>query len=196
MGNSALAETPWREKADVEIFWAIRHRTDLDRQQGLMALNHNRKTRFTLETLPERPADPGQHMLQTFTPNGGSSALPGKRKSTPRSRPRPIPNTFTTSPMKTRAGAGGRALYRGKPSPHRVPAVDVDDSLFDELEAAEGRRQKDAVGGGEAADFVAMVLDNLRRSGVQQAHKADRLVFSSIAVWPGRFLVRRRAAIV
>jgi adenine-specific DNA-methyltransferase len=42
------------------------------------------------------------------------------------------------------------------------------------------------VGGGEAADFVAMVLDNLRRSGVQQAHKADRLVFSSIAVWPGR----------
>jgi adenine-specific DNA-methyltransferase len=70
-------------------------------------------------------------------------------------------------------------------------AVDVDDSLFDELEAAEGRRQKDAVGGGEAADFVAMVLDNLRRSGVQQAHKADRLVFSSIAVWPGRFLVRK-----
>jgi adenine-specific DNA-methyltransferase len=53
-----FAETPWREKADVEIFWAIRHRTDLDRQQGLMALNHNRKTRFTLETLPERPADP------------------------------------------------------------------------------------------------------------------------------------------
>jgi hypothetical protein len=54
-------------------------------------------------------------------------------------------------------------------SPHRVPAVDVDDSLFDELEAAEGRRQKDAVGGGEAADFVAMVLDNLRRSGAAGA---------------------------
>ncbi|PEQ10297.1 site-specific DNA-methyltransferase [Novosphingobium sp. PC22D] len=73
-------------------------------------------------------------------------------------------------------------------SPHRVPAVDVDDSLFDELEAAEGRRQPDAVGGGEAADFVQMVLDNLKKSGVQQAHKADRVTFASLTPWPGRFV--------
>lgn len=73
-------------------------------------------------------------------------------------------------------------------SPHRVPAVDVDDSLFDELEAAEGRRQKDELAGGEAADFVAMVLENLKKSGVQQAHKADRLVFSATKGWPGKFI--------
>ncbi|MEH6718867.1 MAG: site-specific DNA-methyltransferase [Aurantimonas endophytica] len=71
-------------------------------------------------------------------------------------------------------------------SPHRVPAIDVDDSLFDELEAAEGRRQKGAAA--ESADFAAMVLDNLRRSGVQQAHRADRLVFSAIKPWPGKFI--------
>ncbi|MBN9433605.1 MAG: site-specific DNA-methyltransferase [Bosea sp.] len=71
-------------------------------------------------------------------------------------------------------------------SPHRVPAVDYDDSLFDELEAAEGRRQKgEAV---ESADFVEMILENLKKSGVQQAHKADRLVFSAIKPWPGRFV--------
>ncbi|QVM85256.1 site-specific DNA-methyltransferase [Novosphingobium decolorationis] len=73
-------------------------------------------------------------------------------------------------------------------SPHRVPAVDVDDSLFDELEAAEGRRQAGEVGGGEAADFVSMVLDNLKKSGVQQAHKADRLVFTATKGWPGRYI--------
>lgn len=73
-------------------------------------------------------------------------------------------------------------------SPHRVPAVDVDDSLFDELEAAEGRRRAGEICGGEAADFAAMVLENLKKSGVQQAHKADRLVFSTIKGWPGRFL--------
>lgn len=71
-------------------------------------------------------------------------------------------------------------------SPHRVPAVDVDDSLFDELEAAEGRRQKD--GSGETADFVQMILENLKKAGVQQAHKADRLVFESLELWPGRFI--------
>ncbi|KER35448.1 site-specific DNA-methyltransferase [Sphingobium indicum] len=71
-------------------------------------------------------------------------------------------------------------------SPHRVPAMDVDDSLFDELEAAEGRRQAGAAT--ESADFAAMVLENLKRSGVQQPHKADRLVFSSLKPWPGRFI--------
>ncbi|MBH0114367.1 hypothetical protein I5E68_15585 [Novosphingobium sp. YJ-S2-02] len=64
----------------------------------------------------------------------------------------------------------------------------MDDSLFDELEAAEGRRQTGEVGGGEAADFVAMVLDNLKKSGVQQAHKADRLVFTATKGWPGRYI--------
>src|SRR5690606_6929701 len=78
-------------------------------------------------------------------------------------------------------------------SPHRVPAVDADDSLFDELEAAEGRRQSGAVS--ETADFAEMVLDNLRRSGVQQAHKADRLTFSSIHPWPGRFLCAEGKAV-
>jgi len=71
-------------------------------------------------------------------------------------------------------------------SPHRVPAVDVDDSLFDELEAAEGRRQAGAAA--ESADFAEMVLENLKRSGVQQRDKADRLVFSSLKPWPGRFI--------
>jgi len=85
-------------------------------------------------------------------------------------------------------------------SPHRVPAVDVDDSLFDELEAAEGKREKLGEGaGGETADFVSMVLDNLKKSGVQQSQKADRLVFTSLKGWPGRFLcaegrVRQKSA--
>jgi adenine-specific DNA-methyltransferase len=85
-------------------------------------------------------------------------------------------------------------------SPHRVPAVDVDDSLFDELEAAEGKREKLGEGaGGETADFVAMVLDNLNKSGVQQSQKADRLVFTSLKGWPGRFIcaegrVRQKSA--
>jgi len=81
-------------------------------------------------------------------------------------------------------------------SPHRVPAVDTDDSLFDELEAAEGRYNplRDGQGGqpgtsGESADFAQMVLANLEKSGVQQAHKADRLAFESLKLWPGKWVV-------
>jgi len=68
-----------------------------------------------------------------------------------------------------------------------VPAVDVDDSLFDEMEAANGRR--DRLGdGGERPDFTTMVLDTLRKAGVQQADRADRLVFTSLKGWPGHFI--------
>jgi adenine-specific DNA-methyltransferase len=72
-------------------------------------------------------------------------------------------------------------------SPHRVPAVDVDDSLFDEIEAAEGRAQKG--GSGERVDFAEMVLDNLRRSGVQQRARDDKLVFETMKLWPGEFIL-------
>lgn len=71
-------------------------------------------------------------------------------------------------------------------SPHRVAAVDINDSLFDELEASEGRRRPGETT--ESADFAEMVLENLRKSGVQQAHKADRLVFAMLKPWPGKFL--------
>ena len=37
----------------------------------------------------------------------------------------------------------------------------------------------------DSQDFVQMILDNLRTSGVQQAHKDDKIVFTSLSPWPG-----------
>jgi adenine-specific DNA-methyltransferase len=36
--------------------------------------------------------------------------------------------------------------------------------------------------------FAQMVLDNLRVSGVQQAHKADRMNFTALHAWPGEMV--------
>ncbi|MDP2318232.1 MAG: site-specific DNA-methyltransferase [Acidobacteriota bacterium] len=63
-------------------------------------------------------------------------------------------------------------------SPHRVLGVDEDDELIDNL--AEGK-----LGYGEVKDFVSMVLENLKTAGVQQAHKEDRITFTSFSPWPG-----------
>jgi adenine-specific DNA-methyltransferase len=72
-------------------------------------------------------------------------------------------------------------------SPHRTLAVDWNDELVDLLEAAEGKRQ--AQDRDEAvADFAQMILENLKVAGVQQAHKEDRITFTSLAGWPGRFI--------
>jgi len=64
-------------------------------------------------------------------------------------------------------------------SPHRVLGVDEDDELIDGV--------KDSVGGDER-DFAQMILENLRTAGVQQAHKDDRITFTSLAPWPGKLV--------
>jgi adenine-specific DNA-methyltransferase len=63
-------------------------------------------------------------------------------------------------------------------SPHRVLSVDENDDLFDgvaETKAAYG----------EERDFVQMILENLKTAGVQQAHKEDKITFTSLTPWPG-----------
>jgi len=66
-------------------------------------------------------------------------------------------------------------------SPHRVLGVDENDELIDPLDAM-------AKPGCQATDFVGMILENLRRSGVQQAHKDDRIAFTSLTPWPGHYV--------
>ena len=62
--------------------------------------------------------------------------------------------------------------------PHRVLVVDENDELIDNVAEAK-------LGYGEKQDFAGMVLDHLKTSGVQQAHKEDRISFSGIKPWPG-----------
>lgn len=61
-------------------------------------------------------------------------------------------------------------------SPHRMLTVDENDDIVDPLE----RAVQDG-----AQDFASMILEELKRSGVQQAHKEDKIVFTSLKGWPG-----------
>ncbi|KRE09490.1 DNA methylase [Bosea sp. Root381] len=72
-------------------------------------------------------------------------------------------------------------------SPHRTLAVDWDDELIDVLEAADGKRK--AVERDQSLhDFAHMIIENLKTAGVQQAHKEDRISFTSLVGWPGEFI--------
>ncbi|HZK92285.1 MAG TPA: modification methylase [Stellaceae bacterium] len=79
-------------------------------------------------------------------------------------------------------------------SPHRALAVDHDDSLIDTLSLAEGALAEDGAEWGDGPstgsgpDFAAMVLENLKTAGVQQAHKEDRIAFTALVPWPGAFI--------
>jgi adenine-specific DNA-methyltransferase len=66
-------------------------------------------------------------------------------------------------------------------SPHRVISVDEDGEWID-------GQPKSKTGSKDEAGFVQMILENLKIAGVQQAHKEDKISFSSIAPWPGYFV--------
>ena len=63
-------------------------------------------------------------------------------------------------------------------SPHRMLGVDENDELIDTASdnVAEYKARQ---------SFPQMILDNLKTAGVQQAHKADRISFTSLTPWPG-----------
>ena len=66
-------------------------------------------------------------------------------------------------------------------SPHRVLGVDENGDIIDGV--AEPR-----AGYGSGYDFGQVILENLKTSGVQQAHREDRIEFVSITPWPGRLV--------
>ena len=68
-------------------------------------------------------------------------------------------------------------------APHRTLAVDERDELI--LRAAEPRAP---YGSGQFGDFTTMILENLRTAGVQQAHRTDRIDFSSVTPWEGQYI--------
>jgi adenine-specific DNA-methyltransferase len=63
-------------------------------------------------------------------------------------------------------------------SPHRTLGVDENDDLIDPLKQQIARND-------DYQSFTQMILDNLKTSGVQQAHKVDKIEFTSIVPWAG-----------
>jgi adenine-specific DNA-methyltransferase len=66
-------------------------------------------------------------------------------------------------------------------SPHRMMGVDENGELIDpqkQLDRETGAKQS----------FAAMVLENLKTAGVQQAHKEDKITFTSLTPWPGHYV--------
>src|SRR5437867_989349 len=66
-------------------------------------------------------------------------------------------------------------------SPHRALGVDENDNLIDPLARRPGE-----------GDFSQAILEALKAAGVQQAHKEDRIAFTSLTPWPGNLICAER----
>lgn len=70
-------------------------------------------------------------------------------------------------------------------SPHRVLGIDENDELIDPLAANTKGHVADYQ---PRASFTQIILETLKIAGVQQAHKENRISFSSLAPWPGKLI--------
>lgn len=65
-------------------------------------------------------------------------------------------------------------------TPYRTLAVDADGDAVDLTAKSLGFTAK--------KNFAELILENLRSAGVQQAHKEDKIVFSSLKPWAGKLI--------
>ncbi len=68
-------------------------------------------------------------------------------------------------------------------SPHRALFFGADDELIDPLKVREPQVDYQPL-----PSFEQMVLENLKAAGVQQIHKEDRICFTALTPWPGRYI--------
>jgi adenine-specific DNA-methyltransferase len=69
-------------------------------------------------------------------------------------------------------------------SPHRFLSVDENDEVVDGWKLSSGASPYD-----KQQDFATVILENLKTAGVQQAHKENRLTFSSVTAFPGTKMI-------
>ena len=113
----------------------------------------------------------------------GADASPARRLLTPPSAANADYEYLYDKPYEDRSKVRVAGPFTVESiSPHRVLGVDENGDVIDGV--AEPRRH----GYGSGYDFGQVILENLKASGVQQAHKEDRITFTSLAPWPGRLV--------
>ncbi len=76
-------------------------------------------------------------------------------------------------------------------NPFRTLAVDADGTLLDPLVLMATQDKKAAHEGlfsGKSADYMTMILGELKKAGVQQVQKKERIEFESVTPTPGKYI--------
>jgi len=158
-------------------------------QNALAKLNAILGRAYTFKTLPERPIDPWTNAEAIRIHEQWWEARIARQKEIDASIAAKAEFEYLYDKPyvdNSRVRVAGPFTVESL-SPHRTLAVDWNDELIDVLEAAEGKR-KAADLDESVTDFAHMILENLKTAGVQQAHKEDRITFTSLTGWPGRFI--------
>ena len=135
----------------------------------LHAINHNLKRDYTLQTLPDRPADSWPEPAQKIQADWWQQRIARQKDIDASIAAKAEHEYLYDKPYedKKKVRVAGPFTVESL-SPHRVMVVDENDEIIDTLAEAKGDYA-------EERDFVQMILENLKTAGVQQAHKVDKI---------------------
>ena len=159
-----------------------KHRGWPDAATALATLNGALDRQYTLEDLPDRPYDPWKPAATESHRLWWEARIARQQEIDAAIAARADVEYLYDKPYDDpkRVRVAGPFTVESL-SPHRLLAFDEGDELID-------RVADRAPVYGTTGDFAAMALGHLATSGVQQAHKADRLTFSSVDPWPGQLI--------
>ena len=177
------ARDPWPESAAAA--WGIindQRITEADRHAALRILNQELGRDYLLEDVPGHPSDPWGDEATELHRQWWEQRIARQREIDASIAARAEYEYLFDKPYEDRSRVRVAGPFTVESiSPHRVLGVDENGDVIDGI--AEPKN-----GYGTGYDFAQVILENLKRSGVQQAHKEDRINFTSLMPWPGRFV--------
>jgi adenine-specific DNA-methyltransferase len=182
----------WSE-ADQEIFFNLKAEIAKGKEgnpvtirETLAALNHNLNRNYTVKTLPDRPVDPWPDKSTQLHAAWWEARIARQKEIDASIAAKAEFEFLYDKPYddKSKVRVAGPFTVETI-SPHRVLTVNENDDVVDGWKMSEEKGKSGFAG---TPDFAAVILENLKLAGVQQAHKEDRLTFTSLVGWPGEYI--------
>ena len=173
------AGDPWPEAATRAWGKVQAARTDREKSSALRELSRALDREYTLEDVPAQPRDPWAAEASDLHGLWWEERIARQKEIDASIAAKADYEFLYDKPYedKRKVRVAGPFTVESL-SPHRLLSVDENDELIENVAEA-------SLGYGAKQDFAGMILDNLKTSGVQQAHKEDRISFSGIRPWPG-----------
>ena len=173
---------PWPDAAAAAWNLLRAANNDQEKEELLRVLNNELGRDYTLDGLPEQPRDAWEPATTDLHQQWWERRIARQKEIDVSIAAKVDYEYLYDKPYEDRNKVRVAGPFTVESiSPHRTLGVDENGEVVDGVSDTRN-------GYGETVDFVQVILDNLRSSGVQQAHKEDRITFTSLKPWPGRLV--------
>ena len=170
---------PWPEPAAAPWKRLQSAQSDAQRADALLALNNALRRDYTLDDVPDQPRDPWDPGPTDLHRRWWEARIARQKEIDASIAAKADFEYLYDKPYEDRGIVRVAGPFTVESlAPHRTLGVDQNDELIDHL--ADTKTDYDG-----QQNFASMILEHLNTSGVQQAHREDRVSFTALTPWPG-----------